>query len=194
MILRCLLACKIEACSGTTGWITAFWHAHTWPWDRPTTSEVHLAAGTALVQDLVKKHGKHYIYVFRLILMCRVEYKAKSLSATKGNGLSVFNLAFAVYHLPCLQVVTVLLGFVSSCPCTICFWEFSIRFLKFNITLKLGLVTSHLPKTTKSSPWQPWNTVRLPLKAEGKGTFKKYLPLRGLLSKTLLLSDGLDQD
>lgn len=144
-----ILWCKVAACSGATGWITALWHVQTWPWDTPTTSEVHPAASSAWVPDLVKKHGKHYIYVFRLILMCRVEYKAKSLSATKGNGLSVFNLAFAVYHLPCLRVVTVLLSFVSSCLCTICFWEFSIRFLKFNITLKLGLVTSHLSKAPK---------------------------------------------
>lgn len=119
------------------------------------------------------------------------EYKAKSLSATKGSGLSIFNLAFAVYHLPCLQVVTVLLSFVPSCLCTVCFWEFSIRFLKFNITLKLGLVTSHLPKTPKSSPcWQLWNTVCLPLEAEGKSAFKKYLPLQDLLSKTLLCLMG----
>lgn len=79
------------------------------------------------------------------------KYKVKGLSATKCNRLSFFNLIFFGYHLPCLWAVAVLLGFLSTGPSRVCFWEFSARLLKSNIALKTGLVKSHLPMVP-----QPW--------------------------------------
>lgn len=79
-------------------------------------------------------------------------YKAKGLSATKSNRRSFFNSVFFGYRLPCLWAVAVSLGFVSTGPCIVCFWEFSARLLKSSIALKTDLVKSHLPMVPQ--PWQ----------------------------------------
>lgn len=76
------------------------------------------------------------------------KYKAKGLSATKCKRLWFFNLVFSVYHLTCLGAVNILLTFVSTGPCILCFWEFSDRLLKSNIAPKTGLVNSSANGTT----------------------------------------------
>lgn len=165
---RCLVTCKVAASSGAACWVMALQFAKscdlvTHP---PSLQSIWLLALYGRAVSLLSTNLKPCQEVWEVFSSwCRGakgrKYKVKSLSSTKGNGLSFFltwHLLFITFFASWL--LPSLLGFISSCSCAVCFCEFSIRLLKSNIALEFGLLKCHLALAPKPSPWwQPWDAV-----------------------------------